>query len=55
MNVEVLWSSAWPNKTLVVTMPARCSFDIIARHKGLVVIGLHPAGQGAGMAPQCRR
>ncbi len=38
MNLEVVWPSAWPNKALVLTMPARGSFDIIARHNGLVVL-----------------
>jgi len=45
-----------PNKALVLTMPARRSFGIIARHKGLGKwCGLRSAGQGAGMAAQCRR
>jgi hypothetical protein len=35
MNSEVLWSSVWPNKQMVLTMPARGSFYIIARHTGL--------------------
>jgi hypothetical protein len=38
MNVEVLWSSLWPNKVLVLTLHALCNFYIIARHKGLVVV-----------------
>ena len=38
MNVDVLWSSVWPNKALVPTMPARGSFGIRIRHNGLVVV-----------------
>jgi hypothetical protein len=37
MNLEVLWSGLWPNKRLVLTMPARRSFNIRARHKHWVV------------------
>ncbi len=37
MNVEVFWSGVWPNKRLVLTMPARRSFSIRARHKNWVV------------------
>ena len=28
-------SGAWANKQMVLTLPARCSFCIIARHKSL--------------------
>ena len=35
MNLEVLWSSLWPNKALVLTMPARGSFNMLSRHNGL--------------------
>ena len=35
MTLEVLWSREWPNKRLVLTMPARRSFCICARHYGL--------------------
>ena len=43
------------NKALVLTLPARRSFSIRARHKVLVVVSALCYRSGRGRAAQCRR
>ena len=54
-NVEVFWSSVWPNKQMVLTLPARCSFEICARHKRLVVASASYCRSGRRWAAHLRR
>jgi len=55
MNVEVIWSSAWANKHMVLTLPAHGSFSILARHKGLVATQALYCRSGRGWAAHVKR
>jgi hypothetical protein len=55
MNVEVLWSGLWPNKKMVLTLPALRNFEIIARYYGSGVAQTHYFRLGRGRAAHFRR
>ena len=49
------WKVLWPNKVLVLTLPALRNFCILARHKVWVVVSAAYCRSGRGRAAQHRR
>jgi hypothetical protein len=53
--MEAKKSNEWANKKMVLTLPARGNFSIIARHKSLVVTQAPSCRSGRGWTAHFRR